>query len=131
MKVSEKNSYVADGHLLPCPDRPNCVSSEGPQGNWSISPLEYSGPSQVAWQALQEEIVNMGGSIERSDDTFLHATFRSRIFGFVDDVTCRLDGSNNRIHIRSAARTGHSDFGVNRKRVEALRSGLISAGYDK
>jgi len=62
-----------------------------------------------------------GGRIEEVDDSFLHATFRSSLFRFVDDVSCRLDDENNRIHIRSASRVGYSDFGVNRKRVEQLR----------
>ena len=48
-------------------------------------------------------------------------------FSFVDDINVILDTDTNLIHIRSASRTGHSDFGVNRKRIEALRLQLQKA----
>lgn len=54
-------------------------------------------------------------------DTYLHAEARSRIFGFVDDVEFLFDAERRVIHIRSAARSGYSDFGVNRRRVERIR----------
>lgn len=70
----------------------------------------------------------MGGQIEEVDDHFLHATFRSRLFRFTDDVACRLDNDTNSIQIRSASRVGYSDFGINRKRVEELRKRLCPEG---
>jgi uncharacterized protein (DUF1499 family) len=39
-----------------------------------------------------------------------------------------LRSSQNSIAVRSAARLGHSDFGVNRKRVEHLRLLLRQQG---
>ena len=48
-------------------------------------------------------------------------------FSFVDDINVVLDTETNLIHIRSASRKGHSDFGVNRKRIEALRLQLQKA----
>lgn len=41
--------------------------------------------------------------------------------GYVDDVEFRLDAEANLIHVRSAARLGRRDFGVNRARLEAIR----------
>ena len=41
---------------------------------------------------------------------------------FVDDVELYYDEKAGLIHVRSASRLGRRDFGVNRKRVEALRS---------
>lgn len=110
------------GHLPPCPDRPNCVSSEAAEGTAHVAPLPVSGSVPEAWQTLQDILVAMDGQIEEVDEQFLHATFRSRIFRFVDDLTCRLDHDNNRIQVRSASRVGYSDFEVNRKRVERLRT---------
>jgi uncharacterized protein (DUF1499 family) len=55
------------------------------------------------------------------EPTYLRATFRSRLFGYEDDVEFRLDIAAGVVHVRSASRVGHSDFGANRKRVEALR----------
>ena len=117
-----------DGHLVACPDKPNCVSSEDSTGDSFVEPLEFSGSVIRQWQALQDVILEMGGKIEEVDDHFLHATFRSRLFRFIDDVTCRLDDETNSIQIRSASRIGYSDFGVNRKRVEELRKRLRPEG---
>jgi uncharacterized protein (DUF1499 family) len=53
---------------------------------------------------------------------YLRFEFRSRIFRFVDDVEFLADPAAGVIHVRSASRTGHSDLGVNRRRIEILRS---------
>ena len=60
-----------------------------------------------------------------STDDYLHAECSSAVFGFVDDLELHLRPAENLIAVRSASRLGHSDFGVNRKRVEQLRSLLI------
>jgi len=39
----------------------------------------------------------------------------------VDDLEFYFDTDEPVIQVRSAARVGHSDFGVNRKRVEEIR----------
>ncbi len=62
--------------------------------------------------------------IVAANNTALHADFRSRIFRFVDDVDLRLDGRV--VQIRSASRTGYSDLGVNRARVEDIRRAFAS-----
>jgi uncharacterized protein (DUF1499 family) len=62
-----------------------------------------------------------GARITDSAGPYLHAEFRSRLWGFVDDVEFRVDAAARVIHVRSASRQGYSDLGVNRKRVEALR----------
>lgn len=105
----------ADGRLRPCPGSPNCVSSEAPDA--SLKPFAPAG--QDGWERLLRVIAAQGGSIEAQDAGYVHATFRSRVFGFVDDLECRLDGGV--IHVRSASRTGWWDLGANRRRVERLR----------
>jgi len=59
-------------------------------------------------------------TIQSENDDYLAATFSSAIFGFVDDLEVRIDSVQNTGHIRSASRVGHSDGGVNRKRIELL-----------
>ena len=61
-------------------------------------------------------------------DDYLHAECRSAFFGFVDDLELHLRPTQGIIAVRSAARLGHSDFGVNRKRVENLRALLHRQG---
>jgi uncharacterized protein (DUF1499 family) len=58
----------------------------------------------------------------RRNESYLHATFASPLFGFVDDLEARRKGEI--IHVRSASRVGHSDFGANRRRIERIRHQL-------
>jgi uncharacterized protein (DUF1499 family) len=51
---------------------------------------------------------------------YLHVEFRTRLLRFVDDVEFFFDGTA--VQVRSSSRLGRSDFGVNRRRVEALRA---------
>jgi uncharacterized protein (DUF1499 family) len=55
-------------------------------------------------------------------DNYLHAEFTSAFFHFVDDVELYFEDATKTIHMRSAARSGYYDFGVNRKRLEAIKS---------
>lgn len=73
-------------------------------------------------------------------ERYLHAEFTSLIFRFVDDVEFLLEEETHTIHLRSASRVGASDLGVNRRRVEAIRSryddalrgkGGLSPGADR
>ncbi|MBW2494869.1 MAG: DUF1499 domain-containing protein [Deltaproteobacteria bacterium] len=114
---------LVSGALAPCPDKPNCVSSEaGEDADHQIAPLDYADTSPgEAWSELQQVIGELGGEITVVDGEYLAATFTSSLFKFVDDVECRLDASNHRIQLRSASRVGHSDLGVNRKRADAIR----------
>jgi uncharacterized protein (DUF1499 family) len=113
---------LIDGKLKPCPNRPNCVSSETSQPEAKVAPLKYQSSSKIAWQHLKQIVSGMGGEIKSHQGNYLWATFTSRIFRFVDDVEFRLVGAENVIHVRSASRVGYSDLGVNRKRVERLRT---------
>jgi len=56
------------------------------------------------------------------DETYLHYEFTSLLLRFVDDVEFLLDDEMKTVHFRSASRTGHGDFGVNRRRMEDIRS---------
>lgn len=111
--------------LPPCPDTPNCVSSQAPAGDHRhfIEPLAFSGDSRAAWQSLHRALGAMPRTrvIEDSGD-YLHAEATSLVFRFVDDLECLMDESASVIHVRSASRVGHGDMGVNRKRVEKLRA---------
>lgn len=103
--------------LSPCPDSPNCVCSEPPTS--SVDPLPVGTDPARSWAVLLDCIRTMNGDIVQSEDGYVHALFSSRVFGFVDDLECRLDGAM--IHVRSASRTGWWDMGVNRKRITTLR----------
>lgn len=59
---------------------------------------------------------------------YLHAVFTSLVFRFQDDVEILRDADAQVLHVRSASRVGHSDLGVNRKRVERLRQRFQADG---
>jgi uncharacterized protein (DUF1499 family) len=48
--------------------------------------------------------------------------------GFVDDGEFYFPTEQNLIHMRSAARLGESDLGVNRRRLEQIRLALKDLG---
>ena len=119
---------LREGRLRPCPPKPNCVCSEMADEAHLVPPVAVAAEDwprirDLARQAVEE----MGGRVERVDENYLWATFRSRIFRFVDDLELRFDEADKVVHLRSAARLGYSDFGVNRKRVAALRK-LLEEG---
>jgi uncharacterized protein (DUF1499 family) len=92
-----------------------------------VAPLDI-GPSDAAeavWQRLQRVLGEMTRvRIVTATEHYLHAECCSALFGFVDDLECVLDAKAGVIHLRSAARMGHSDLGVNRRRIETLRRRL-------
>jgi uncharacterized protein (DUF1499 family) len=64
-------------------------------------------------------------SITVEQGNYLRAEVRSRVFRFVDDIEFLLDTEQQLIHVRSASRSGHSDFGVNRRRVEQIHKAFM------
>ena len=110
------------GRLPPCPDKPNCVSSQSADRTHAIEPLQYEGTKEKAWRALVEAVASSKRArIVTDDGDHLHAEFTSAVFRFVDDVDFLCDRERKVIHVRSASRVGWSDLGVNRRRVEDLR----------
>lgn len=119
---------LVEGRLKPCPGAPNCVCSEPGSGIYhSVEPLVYSAEDAAqVLPGLKAVIRDMGGNIEAEKSDYLAATFTSALFRFVDDLELRIDNDRNTIHLRSASRVGHSDFGVNRKRVAQLKAAFHS-----
>lgn len=120
---ASKESSTMPTSLAPCPSSPNCVSSEAADAKHRIAPLPFSGGPAAAMARLRAVIEAMPRArVVSANDQALHAEFTSLLFRFVDDVDCVVDPSAGVIQIRSASRTGYSDLGVNRKRVEQIRA---------
>lgn len=119
---------IQAGKLAPCPNSPNCVSSSSADTEHAIAPLSIAGSSTEAFQKLRTVIeAQPRTKIIESTDTYLYAEFTSALMGFVDDVEFYLDQAADVIQVRSASRLGESDLGVNRKRIEAIRTQLTQA----
>jgi uncharacterized protein (DUF1499 family) len=117
------NLGVTNGRFAPCKRSPNCVSSQAdPADSEHYIPSLASTISIPKLRMLVESMP--GATIIKEQGNYLYAEFRSRLLGFVDDLELFSDGKA--IQVRSASRLGRRDFGVNRKRVEALRA-LIQA----
>lgn len=113
---------VSQNGLSDCPDSPNCVSTSSSRPESKIPPIELREAASDAKRKLEILIQRMPGSqITESTEYYLHAEFRSRILGFVDDFEILIDEEQQLIFMRSASRVGYSDMGVNRKRCEELR----------
>ncbi len=112
------NLGVKNGKLAACPGTPNCVNSQSSDPQSKIAPLPM-----ISIANLKKIIESMERTtlIEETND-YLYAEFKTPLMGFVDDVEFYLDKSENVIHVRSASRLGQSDLGLNRKRVEEIRS---------
>lgn len=118
---------VQSGRLKACPDSPNCVCSYDSDAQHGIVPIAYSKSATEAMATLKQIIQGMERTaIITESENYLYAEFTSKLMGYVDDVEFYCDGSV--IQVRSASRLGQSDLGVNRKRIEALRSQMQAAG---
>jgi len=121
-----KSLGLSHGMLRACSDAPNCVCSEAEYQSDATHFVEPMKATAATWAELQQQIVQQGGKLEVVNDDYLHATFSSSIFHYVDDLECRYDEASGLIHLRSASRVGHSDLGANRKRVNALKQAMHS-----
>ena len=119
---------VKGAKLAACPSTPNCVSSDAGDAH-AVAPFQLVLPPGDAWRAAQTVVARLPRTtIVTLTENYLHAECRSAVFGFVDDLELHLRTSDNLIAVRSAARRGHSDLGVNRRRVENLRVALRADG---
>ena len=113
---------IHEGRLSDLPSTPNCVSTYSTDELHSIEPLAFDGDPAKALAKVRQIVSAMhGATLVKSQPDYLHVEFRSRFFRFVDDVEFQLDAQENQIQFRSASRTGHSDLGVNRARMDRIR----------
>jgi uncharacterized protein (DUF1499 family) len=118
------NLGVRDGRLAPCPETPNCVSSQAPADDavHRMEPIPFDGPPEVAMRRLKAALATLPRvHIVSETDRYLHAEFTSLVFRFIDDVEFAIDDGAKVIHFRSASRVGRSDLGANRRRMEAVQ----------
>ena len=114
-----KNLGLMAGKFAPCRRTPNCVSSQADPADKEhyIAPIPFKGD---AIAAVRKAVESMPRSrIISADSHYLYAEFRSALLRYVDDVEFFVDGRAT--HVRSCSRLRRRDFGVNRKREEALR----------
>ena len=119
------NLGVTQGRLAPPKRTPNSVSSQADPSDAEhyIAAIPFKGSAVEAMAAARRAVEGMqGATVIRHEGNYLYAEFRTKLMRFVDDVEFFFDEKAGSIHVRSASRLGRRDFGVNRARIEALRS---------
>jgi len=117
------NLGLQNGQLKPCPDSPNCVCSENQSNAQHF--IEPIAGNEETWARLKQVMIAQGGDIQTESSDYMHITFSTAVFHYVDDVEVHFDQEAGLIHLRSASRIGRSDFGVNRKRIETIKKALM------
>lgn len=123
VELAEPSAVPAS--LVNCPSSPNCVSSFSAEPSRQVDAFELGARERSAFQAeIVLAIKADGGVVKDEREGYLWATYTSSVFRFVDDIEWLFNADKNAFDVRSASRVGHSDFGVNAKRVARLRSAL-------
>jgi len=102
--------FLQKNPLRVCPDSPNCVR---------LSTFIPKKPEKLLPDV--EIIINlMGGKRVMIDHDKFVVTSVFKIFIFRDDVTIQIMSFDNGsiLHLKSSSRVGHSDLGVNKRRVK-------------
>ena len=113
---------VSNSKLSPCPDSPNCVSSQAHNEKHKIAPFVFETSTEEAQAALKRIIQAMKRTkIVKETAGYLHVEYKIALMNYIDDVEFYFDDSQKVIHLRSASREGYWDLGVNRRRIEQIR----------
>jgi uncharacterized protein (DUF1499 family) len=123
-----------DGRLKPPSMTPNSVSSQAglypdhPMRDYArIDPFPVQGSGPQTIERIRRVVEPMeGAKIVQATSAYLHVEFTTRQMKFVDDAEFWFDPQAGVVQVRSASRMGRKDFGVNRARIEAIRSRLTA-----
>ena len=119
---------MSDTQLKPCPESPNCVSTQTQQKSKQMDPIPFKLDLKQVLKIIKSVVENLPNTqLEKESINYLHYTFKSKIFGFIDDVEFLMDAEQKLIHFRSASRTGYSDMGVNKKRMTEIKKAIEQA----
>ena len=114
-----------DRTLPPCPDTPNCVSTETARESQRVPTVPFTDAPQAALARAKAALLAEPRTMVTSErDGYLHAECTSFVFRFVDDVDIVVDPVAHVVRFRSASRVGRSDLGVNRKRIARIAARL-------
>lgn len=120
------NLGATNGKLATCPDTPNCVSTQAADPGKKMEPVAFKGSSAETISKIKKTIKLdwPRATLISETDHYLHYEFKSLIFRFIDDVEFYVDDKASVIQFRSASRVGHSDLGINRKRMNQVVESL-------
>ena len=111
--ISVVAQEIAESPLPPCPPSDNCIHAAY---HYTLTPSVLADHVEHSLRALSPESLESGFT----DMHVLHAVYK--VWFFRDDVHIAIikNGEKSTLFIRSASRTGYSDLGVNRRRVDRI-----------
>ena len=101
-----------------------CVSSIESEGDKYIPPFKMTDIHKTQKALLSVLENSTRTKITYKDENTIKAEFTSLVFRFKDNVQFFLDESDSTLHWKSQSKMGRYDFGVNRKRLETIRTSL-------
>ncbi|WP_404973414.1 DUF1499 domain-containing protein [Vibrio campbellii] len=121
---SQGVTTMTDRSQSPCGDKPNCVSTQDTREEYNLTPFTLTESTNI--DAIEQVALELpGAKTTVKEGNYLRIECTSKIMRFVDDLELKIEG--DQLIVRSESRVGYSDFGVNRKRAEQLRSLLANA----
>ncbi|MCC8254284.1 DUF1499 domain-containing protein [Vibrio campbellii] len=121
---SQGVTTMTDRSQSPCGDKPNCVSTQDTREEYNLTPFTLTESTNI--DAIEQVALELpGAKAAVKEGNYLRIECTSKIMRFVDDLELKIEG--DQLIVRSESRVGYSDFGVNRKRAEQLRSLLANA----
>lgn len=110
---------MTDRTASPCGDKPNCVSTQDERESHQIAPFVITADANI--DSIEAAALQLSGAKTAvKEQGYLRIECTSKIMRFVDDLELKIEG--DQLLVRSESRVGYSDFGVNRKRTEQLRT---------
>lgn len=121
---SQGVTTMTDRSQSPCGDKPNCVSTQDTREEYNLTPFTLTESTNI--DAIEQVALELpGAKTAVKEGNYLRIECTSKIMRFVDDLELKIEG--DQLIVRSESRVGYSDFGVNRKRAEQLRSLLANS----
>ena len=113
--ILPSSSFASHVDLKPCIEVAHCVRDE-----WDVNNIEepFEEIKSIIENTPRTEIVELNGD-------YLHAEATSKWMKYVDDLEVSFLPESNILLIRSESRVGDSDLGVNKKRVDLLKSKMF------
>ena len=113
--ILPSSSFASHVDLKPCIEVAHCVRDE-----WDVNNIEepFEEIKSIIENTPRTEIVEVNGD-------YLHAEATSKWMKYVDDLEVSFLPESNILLIRSESRVGDSDLGVNKKRVDLLKSKMF------
>jgi uncharacterized protein (DUF1499 family) len=108
------------------PSSPNYVSSMATDKDQFLTPWKFNSSLKETKEKLHQIISKMDRSkIVQNHERFIYAVFTSKFFRFKDDLYIYFDTDKQLIHFKSQSRLGHSDLGVNKKRILSIKEKFL------